>query len=141
MIMDYREIKKHLRSYLRTAYNDERLATLLAHARDEKLSFYSCCCFIGLPTAKHALKGYIGSGYLTEPHYQTAKGSYGADMAEYAYCQIGWKLARTHASEEAARRRFLIPLVRAEMKRRELLRKEAQMDLPLAYADEVTVSL
>lgn len=119
--MRHDEVKKHIRAYLQTAYTDEQLAALLAHARDAKLSFYSCCCFIGIPTADHALKGHIGYGYGSTPHYQTARGSYGATMAEQAFCQVGWRLSKTRTGEDAARRRFVIPLVRAEMKRRELL--------------------
>jgi hypothetical protein len=123
--MEHAQIKKHLRAYLQTAYSDQQLAMLLAHARDEKLSFYSCCCFIGVPTANHALKGYVGYGYGSAPHYQTARGSYGAAMAEQAYCQVGWRLAKTRSGEDPARRRFLIPLIRAEMKRRDSVRAAA----------------
>lgn len=120
--MKHTEVKKHLRAYLQTAYSDEQLAMLLAHARDSKLSFYSCCCFIGIPTADHALKGHIGYGYGTAPHYQTARGAYGAALAEQAFCQVGWKLSKTRTGEDAARQRFLIPMVRAEMWRRARLR-------------------
>jgi hypothetical protein len=125
--MNHAEIKKHLRAYLRTAYSDDRLAALLAHAQEGKLSYHSCCCFIGAATANHALRGHLGIGDRTEPHYQTARGAYGAELAEDAYCEIGWKLAYGRLDEDAARRRFLIPLVRAEMKRREQMGRTREM--------------
>lgn len=47
-------LKKPIREFMQKHYTDERLAQLLAHAQDGKLSYWSCCCFIGIPTAVHS---------------------------------------------------------------------------------------
>src|SRR5258708_22634376 len=65
--------------FLQTAYTDENLAALLAHAQDEKLSFFSCCCLIGVTNAPHALRGYVpevAHGRALPPgstHHQSAR--------------------------------------------------------------------
>jgi hypothetical protein len=46
-------------AFLQTAYTDEQLSALFAHAQDRKLSYRSCCCFIGAANAPHALRGYM----------------------------------------------------------------------------------
>jgi hypothetical protein len=43
--------------FLQTAYTDEKLAALLAHAQDGKLAYRSCCCLIGFPSANHSALG------------------------------------------------------------------------------------
>lgn len=54
--MILKEAKGHIRAFMRNHYTDERLAMLLAHARDGKLAYVTCCCFVGIPTADHALR-------------------------------------------------------------------------------------
>ncbi|SRR5581483_3686563 len=108
--MTIKEAKQHLRAFMRAHYTDERLAALLAHARDGKLVFGSCCCFIGSATADHALKG--AEHYCwREPHLALARTLCGAYHAEQAYKYI--------ARGDIRRRRIIIPMIRAEMKRRE----------------------
>lgn len=98
-------------SFLQTAYTDERLAALLAHAQDGKLSYWSCCCFIGIPTAIHALRGQMGSVTASmEPHYDKACGIPGASDAEDAS--------------------LIIPFVLEEMERRERLKTPATVSVP-----------
>ncbi|MCI0526562.1 MAG: hypothetical protein L0Y56_03795, partial [Nitrospira sp.] len=53
-----KHLKAPLRAYMQQHYSDEKLAALLAHARDGKLAYHSCCCFIGIATADHALRGF-----------------------------------------------------------------------------------
>jgi hypothetical protein len=48
MNQDLRQWKQALRAFMQQHYTDERLAMLLAHAESGKLSFTSCCCFIGV---------------------------------------------------------------------------------------------
>lgn len=108
--------------FLRTAYTDEKLAALLAHAEDGKLSWHSCCCLRGIPTANHALRGMNveGAAYLPENHGDPIVKSPLYTKADTAYFNLagplGWTDTRT---ADAHRRTKLIPLIKAEMKRRE----------------------
>lgn len=97
-------------NFLRTAYTDDKLAALLAHAEDGKLAFESCCCLIGIPTAHHALQPHR-EGIWEEPHLELARLEVAGRVAESAF----ERLAKT----DRARRTKLIPLIRAEMARRE----------------------
>ena len=126
------------------AYTDERLAALLAHAEDGKLSFGSCCCLIGIPTADHALRGHTSDfeNYL-DPHYFVskyglpgfsaavldAKALPGIEAVETAFLNLS-RLApgrRRSPEEDVERRAKLIPLIKAEMRRRESLRAQAEV--------------
>lgn len=110
--------------FLRTAYTDERLAMLLAHAESERLAFFSCCCFAGVPTAKHALQGQmlapnaINHGYA-KGHKADTESLQWAAMSS-AFCALG--------DDDIERRAKLIPLIHAEMQRRKSLR--AQVEVP-----------
>ena len=129
-----------LASYMQQHYRDSDLAALLAHAEDQKLTFYSCCCFIGIPTADHALQGITGTDELDlAPHYHLAK--YGESVARYRKDSKKDALPGAHEAEQAfmrlakdrdddiTRRAALIPLIRAEMKRRErsIVEREARL--------------
>lgn len=106
--------------FMREEYSDERLAMLLAHAEDGRLVFQSCCCFIGVATADHALKQSLPSG---EPgnvqHYRTARALTNAPYAEMAFMNLchGTTSKGDRFDDEIGRAR-LIPLIRAEMERR-----------------------
>jgi hypothetical protein len=112
-----RENKQAIRRFMREHYTDERLAMLLAHAQSGRLAFRSCCCFIAIPTADHTLQGAC---YFNEPHYRAARtldpstptSVWG--VAEQAYHDIV-----NDSHDDAKRRRILIPMIRAEMHRRE----------------------
>jgi hypothetical protein len=122
-----REYKRAVRQFLGTAYTDERLAWLLAHARSEKLAYRSCCCLVGVATAPHPLQGEARMFDSIHPHYLLAKGLAGAQEAERAYCALGYiGNARLSSPREGLRRRRLIPLIRAEMRRRECQRPVSQ---------------
>src|SRR5690349_16077742 len=103
------------------AYTDERLTMLLAHAEDGKLSFFSCCCLVGVATAEHPLRGrtceWDGHGI-----------TFGAvPMGEEVSMAFNW-LATSLDSDnwDAERRAKLIPLIHEEMKRRESIRAQSE---------------
>lgn len=97
-----------LSHYMQTRYDDAHLAALLAHAEDGKLSFMSCCCFAGIPGADHALRGANMSEDTS--HWDTEADEEWIKASE-AFCLI--------AASDKARCEKLIPLIHAEMKRRD----------------------
>lgn len=106
-------------SFLREQYSDERLAALLAHAEDGRLSYMSCCCFLGTANADHALQGY---DVFASDHLSLARMLPGGEEAETAYLSLGIPDDDILGSEETAdrlRRAALIPLIKAEMTRRD----------------------
>lgn len=113
-------------SFLQTAYTDAQLAALLAHAQDGKFSYMSCCCFIGITTADHALRGEMGSVTASmEPHYEKAHDIPNAEKAEDAFILIG-------AADDPS---LIIPFVLAELDRRASL-TEAHNKLSLGITTE-----
>lgn len=113
-------------NFMRLHYSDENLAALLAHAEDGKLAYDSCCCFIGIPTANHALKGERTSANGWSPgmwpdgtqanHHLIVRHQWEfGDEAESEF----WALGHT----DTERRNNLIPLIRAEILRREALKE------------------
>jgi hypothetical protein len=101
--------------YLQCAYTDQKLFELLAHCQDGKLSFSSCCCFIGIPTADHPLRGAAwpaGGHYLVASKLAlelTGQARY-ASNAEAEFKQLG--------ESDPERREKLLPLIEAEIERR-----------------------
>jgi hypothetical protein len=124
MNQQLRQCKRAIRQFLQTAYTDERLAWLLAHARNGKLAYRSCCCFVGVVTAPHALRTATKMFESVHPHYLSAKALAGAPQAERAYCALGY-LENTSFSvpRDDLRRRRLIPMVLTEMRRRATARQ------------------
>lgn len=114
------ERKAPIRAFMQTHYTDERLAALLAHAKDGKLSYWSCCCFLGAANAPHPLQTE-DHFYLSQHCMEAFKLSGGGD-AHFAYASLG-------SDGDSGRRRILIPMIRAEMKRREKLREGASCDV------------
>lgn len=113
LLMTEAESKAAIHSFMRENYTDERLAWLLAHAEEGKLAYMSCCCFIGIVTADHALRGYSIWGAGGNTHYHKALVLPGAREADVAFALLG-----KGYNGDAARRRILIPMIRAEMRRR-----------------------
>jgi hypothetical protein len=102
------------------AYTDEKLAALLAHAEDGKLSFMSCCCFAGVPSAQHSLRGY-NEDSLNEDYaagHDASVDNYWYEMSD-AYGSL--------AMFDDDRRAKLIPLIKAEMSRRESSRSQTEV--------------
>lgn len=112
--------------YLRSAYTDERLVMLSAHAEDGKLAFNSCCCLIGIPTVSHALMGKYDVCPEGRRHTNNARGAEGslADRAEDAFCALAYN--------DVDRRARIIPLIKAEIARREAERAAVQTGAELS---------
>lgn len=126
------EQKQILRNFMRDYYTDEKLAEVLAHAQDGKLSYNSCCCFIGAVTADHALRSElphspVPTGSTQLKHYRVAKLLHGARLAESAFLAIGG-VDNIWLGADKKRRRILIPMLRAEMRRRERLQAQVQKE-------------
>lgn len=125
MKTEFRNHKQAIRAFMQANYSDERLAMLLAHAQEGKLAFDSCCCFIGIPSAPHALASN-GERAQPEPTHHRVYGNLlrGAREAEKAFNYLGVGKSWSYSLMDAKRRRILIPMIRAEMRRRERLVKE-----------------
>jgi hypothetical protein len=124
-----KEAKRTIRQFLHDHYADERLAWLLAHAQSGMLGFSSCCCFIGVVNADHALQPGPGLTILMDAgvnirHYLRAKLLPGAESAETAFMELGTApeayitFPDGADEDDARRRRRLIPILKAEMRRR-----------------------
>lgn len=98
------------------AYTDEKLAALLAHCEDGRLSYASCCCFAGIPTATHALQG---ENFDQDNDHWDMPGDQAYWAADIAYSRL--------ANDDVARREKLIPLIRSEMNRRDSLRSQPEV--------------
>ena len=114
--MEFKEAKRIVRAWVQR-YPQERLCALLAHAQDGKLSYRSCCCFIGVETADHALRSACEAS--DSLHYEVACGIAGSNKAEFAFWWLASNIRQDLAVSDAKRRRILIPIIRAELRRRE----------------------
>lgn len=116
-----------LTEYMRQNYSDQKLAELLAFAEDGKLSYSSCCCFVGVPTANHSLMSMADAASASDcDHYQSAIAIPEAPVAERAFRTLAVDSADGSSEErDAERRARLIPLIYAEIKRRDDLKSES----------------
>lgn len=132
-----RNNKEILRTFMQDRYTDERLAMLLAHAQSGKLMYAACCCFVGTLTANHALRSETNAdlyGRVRESEYDNtvrhllhARLLPDALTAERAYCGLGiLEMGISGADGDELRRRLLIPMVRAEIRRRDRLKETAR---------------
>lgn len=107
---------KAIEGFLRTAYSDEKLAALLAWTEDGGLSALSCCCLVGIPTRVGAFNKRLEFGAFhseeIDSHYLIAQSIPGATEAEWEFIRLG---------DDEERRTAIIPLIRAEMARRDAL--------------------
>lgn len=147
----YKPNKLPIRAFF-THYNDEKLAALLAHAQSGKLSYSSCCCFVGSATSNHALQGRLlppqmlsyridGISVLISPpvqHLLDARSLSGAVEAEQGFFDLAVSKVASgdHDQNDALRRRRLIPMIKAEMKRREKLSKEIEFQQAMRTLQE-----
>ena len=130
--MNLKEAKGHIRAFLKL-YPDDRLAALLAHAQDGKLSFLSCCCLVGSINAPHALQGSDYNPY-TARHVIEARLLPGATLAEIAYNRIAWarpELLDLGRGGDPLRLRRLIPMIRSEMRLRDRIQEQARQESEL----------
>jgi hypothetical protein len=119
----HREIKAVIREFMRRAYTDERLAMLLAHAQEGRLRHDSCCCLASLPFVKHTLI----SGWCRNPPECAQDEQYEVGVS-YAFNRlIDFSRTGDDDTDNAARRRILIPMIRAEMQRRDRARAAKQL--------------
>lgn len=122
--------KAILRRFMREHYSDARLVQLLDHARSGKLAYYSCCCFIGVVTATHELREeYAANEGTFGEHIRVARELSGANAAEGSFLTLGQCGLR---SGDDIRRRILIPMILAELRRR-----ASSAVQPLRAAEEI----
>ena len=114
-----RSKKAVIRTFMREHYTDAKLTELLTHAREGKLAFFSCCCFIGIATADHELRPHaiLPIDVRGIHHYARAKELPGAREAEQAYAYLGMGGHRPLAQDQH-RIKLLIPMIKAEIRRR-----------------------
>jgi hypothetical protein len=122
---ELRGYKQDIRAFLRVAYTDEQLCALLAHAQSGRLVYFSCCCLIGIPTAKHPLKGKT-EYYGYPDHSEVFRGN-DEGIASLAFSRLGSDESGYIFSDELRRRR-IIPIVRAEIHRRDKLRQQSTLE-------------
>ena len=125
--MTHKACKAYIRYFLQRNYSDERLAMLLAHAQSGRLVYESCCCFIGVATANHG--ALAGEGEMRHMnHLSDALALPGAVNAELAYRYLpGLTTGQLEADE--IRRRRLIPMIRAEIWRRDQLAQQRRAEV------------
>lgn len=138
----YRARKQSIRDFFEH-FTDERLVWLREHARREKLSYHSCCCFIGIANADHALQasGIDAGKFAWGIHLTTARQLKGAEDAERAFYELGVTSKEENLilfnpppnwrDMDARRRRILVPMVKAEIRRRERLRAQEKENVEL----------
>ena len=95
---------------MKTSYSDERLAMLLAHAQEGRLQHHSCCCFAGIPSVTHSLVAGWCAHPEKDPEYDIS--------VSYAYNRLAYTNGLIENDDEV-RRRLIIPMIRAEIKRRD----------------------
>lgn len=124
---------ENIQKFLETAYTDEKLAALLAHAEDGELAYSSCCCLIGIPGAQHRLMG--AGEYCADiaPHVDAVRYAVPfADAAETEFIELGKDSRPGFPPNDALRRERLIPLILAEQSRRASLRPTEEKELVTA---------
>lgn len=115
-----KECKHAIRQFMREQYSNERLVALLDHARNGHLRYESCCCFVGAATANHNLAigrhDFIGTHYHSLPSSITRP----ADAAYFCLADHiqGVSDNRYANTADTVRRRIIIPMILAELKRR-----------------------
>lgn len=107
---------ENIQRFLQTAFTDERLTALLAHAENGSLSFTSCCCLVGSARSDHALMS-AGQYCDNYGHLHEARRLPFADAAEDEFNLLG--CADDGRRFDALRRERIIPLIRDEITRRE----------------------
>lgn len=143
------ELKKPIREWLKK-FDDQRLASLLAHAQDGNLAFNSCCCLIGMYNAPLNM-AFVADrasnpGWFREPkhqghplcHHEHVRELFGAQaqIVENAFRDLAFHpspLPRGNAEQDARRRRILIPMIRAEMRYRRAPEPVAQPEAEVQH--------
>lgn len=118
---ELRQHKQILRRALREHFPDAKLTQLVDHARSGKLAYTTCCCFVGILTADHKdgqLRGTL-SRIPDKGHLDEARRLLGRPWVdiEHAFCQLGYLRGAPRRVNDVRRRR-IIPIILAEIKRR-----------------------
>lgn len=112
-----------IRKWLKTQFPDDKLAMLRAFVEDHKLTYHSCCCLVGIVTAKHAWRVQNECTFGEDYHLDHARMIPGAIEAENEYYDMGvtqvW-LGRSNEAADRQRRKRLLPLILEEQHRRAL---------------------
>jgi uncharacterized repeat protein (TIGR03803 family) len=137
MNAELRGNKQICRDFLRSAYNDERLAMLLAHAQSGKLVYHSCCCFAGVSDARHNLRVSIDRDW--EGHDEHLRGPK-ADISD-AYCSLAPDSDSFDKEADAKRRRLIVPIIRAEMRRRDRAKQAAEWKAELVRVATLVLAM
>ncbi len=118
--MTLRECKQAIRSFIRQHWDDQRLASVYAFNRDGKMTYYDPCgCLIGVSLSD--VLHEEDEDFQCGDHYLRAQHLAGAVEAEMAYCGL---------ASFGERHTLLSPILRAEIKRRDRVRR----DLEWVYA-------
>ena len=128
-----RHSKRVIRGYLQTQYSDTNLTEILDHARSGGLAHYSCCCVAGLPFRQHAGLSGIETMLNHEPLYLDVLNGAAVSLA------FSWLAgAEVIPDPDALRRLRIIPMVLAEIRRRNRMLPELR---DCAVAEPVEVAL
>jgi hypothetical protein len=130
---------ENIQNYLRTAYSYEDLVAQLAHAEDGELSYASCSCLIAAPTGHHAL---LRVGEYCEQrleHLAAARALPYALAAEEEFNNLGNPGDGLTPWTDELRRQRVIPLIRAEILRRDGLKAQSTVQI-LDAEREMTVA-
>lgn len=131
--------KQEIRKFMHEQYTDERLVLLLDHARTGHLSYESCCCFVGISNADHALRtdrlfDVRGSHYMNLPMAVRAP----ADLAYFRladHMNMNTYYRRYSRDSDVVRRRIIIPMILAELRRRQ--QSSSPVMVPVSNGAEV----
>ncbi len=128
--MNFKEAKQTIRDYFRTAYSDDQLAEFLDYTRAGKLRFMSCCCVAGFVTRTKEMAPLE----LDESMNEHAKGLHilglpnpRLNRVSDAFSLLGHPAVR-ETDRDALRRRILIPMILAEIRRRAVCVPEQQKE-------------
>jgi hypothetical protein len=124
-----KKAKAELRKFIRRHYSDDMLADLLAHAREGLLVYDTCCCVVGFVNAPHSYRSSVPEGEVIDARFFQAEELEGGMAAADAFCMLGaplesgnWRACRSVNGD--LRRRRIISIIRAEMRRRDAVSVE-----------------
>lgn len=110
--------------FLQNVPTDAELVAILAHAEDNKLAYGCCTCLISSPGAPHVLVGDAWYCEGAEEHLKQARIQPFAEAAEKEFLWLGDPGGGLPYNNEMRRER-VIPLLRAEIQRREQSRAQS----------------
>jgi hypothetical protein len=120
--MNFKEAKQTIRDYFRTAYSDEQLAELLDYTRAGKLRFMSCCCVAGFVTRAEGMAPLEPDQSMN--YHSNGEFHILGDNPQWGVVSEAFNILARYESgcddrRDAKRRRILIPMILAEIRRRQ----------------------